>query len=82
MTDKYGWVTVQMRVRSDTHDYLTREAQESGISITQAAGVLLEHCRRENLKLGPVTVVRHPAEVIPPAGPTSRPAGGRTSRRA
>lgn len=63
-----GWFTTQLRVRTETHDYLAREAAKSGISITQAAGVLLEHCRRENLEIGPVIVTTHPAQVIQQAG--------------
>jgi hypothetical protein len=52
-----------MRVRTSTHAYLAAEAAKSGISITQAAGVILEHACREGWTIGPVVVTRPPAVV-------------------
>lgn len=64
MTDTPGWVTAQLRVRTETHDYLTAQAKQAGISITQAAGVILEHACKEGWEIGPVVVRRQPSAVV------------------
>lgn len=67
MTDnpaRPGWFTTQLRVRRETHDYLAAQASRSGISITQAAGVILGHACREGWEIGPVTVTRQPSAVV------------------
>jgi hypothetical protein len=63
MPDKPGWFTTQLRVRRDTHDYLVAQARDSGISITQAAGVILDAACRQGWQIGPVVVTRQPPAV-------------------
>lgn len=63
MTDRPGWFTTQLRVRRETHDYLAAQARESGISITQAAGVILDAACRQGWQIGPVVVTRQPPAV-------------------
>lgn len=72
MTDnpaRPGWFTTQLRVRQETHDYLAVQARSSGISITQAAGVILEYACREGWEIGPVTVTRQPSAIVTRPGP-------------
>jgi hypothetical protein len=59
--DNPGWFTTQLRVRQETHDYLVAQARRSGISITQAAGAILEHACRQGWEIGPVVVVHQPS---------------------
>jgi hypothetical protein len=70
---KTGWFTTQLRVRKDTHDYLTAQARESGISITQAAGVILDYACRQGWQIGPVTVTRQPSAVVTRPDPGEPP---------
>lgn len=64
MDDRPGWFTTQLRVRRETHDYLVAQAKAAGISITQAAGVILESACREGWEIGPVTVTRQPSSIV------------------
>jgi hypothetical protein len=59
-----GWFTTQLRVRTETHDYLVAQAKQAGISITQAAGVILEQARKEGWVIGPVIVTRQPSSIV------------------
>lgn len=74
MTDKPGWFTTQLRVRTATHDYLAGQAEQAGISITQAAGVILDCACRQGWEIGPVEVTRQPSSIVtrldtgPPTG--------------
>lgn len=68
MADSPGWVTTQFRVREGTHAYLAAQAEKAGISITQAAGLILEYARREGFDIGPVTITRQPAVIAERAG--------------
>ena len=63
MADKTGWFTTQLRVRQVTHDYLVTQAREAGISITQAAGVILDAACKQGWQIGPVVVTRQPPVV-------------------
>ena len=63
MADTPRWVTAQFRIRGETHDYLAGQAREAGISITQAAGVILDYAAREGWEIGRVIVTRQPAIV-------------------
>jgi hypothetical protein len=69
VTDKPGWFTTQLRVRQETHDYLITQARQSGISITQAAGVILDYACRQGWEIGPVVVTRQPSAVVTRPGP-------------
>ena len=62
MADK--WFTTQIRVRQATHEYLIAQAAEAGISIGQAAGVILEHAAREGWAIGRVIVTRQPSAIV------------------
>jgi len=64
MADTPGWFTTQLRVRTETHDYLITQAKQAGISITQAAGVILDDACRQDWEIGPVTVIRQPSSVV------------------
>jgi hypothetical protein len=64
MTDKTRWFTTQLRVRGETHEWLAAQARESGVSITQAAGAMLDWCCKQGLSLGPVVVTRQPSSVV------------------
>jgi hypothetical protein len=64
MADKPRWFTTQFRANQETHEYLKEQARRSGISVTQAAGVILDEARRQGWQIGPVIVTRHPAEVV------------------
>jgi hypothetical protein len=64
MTGKPRWFTTQLRVRGETHDYLAAQAKQAGISITQAAGVILEYACRQGWEIGPVMVTRQPSSVV------------------
>lgn len=48
---KEHWNTTQVRVRDGTHDYLTQQAANAGVSITQVVGVLLDYCARSGLQI-------------------------------
>ena len=63
MTDRPRWFTTQLRVRDETHDYLKAQAAASGISVTQAAGVILDAACRQGWVIGPVVVTRQPPVV-------------------
>ena len=63
MADKPRWFTTQLRVRAATHGYLAAQAKQAGISITQAAGVILDHACKEGWEIGPVVVTRQPPVV-------------------
>jgi hypothetical protein len=63
-TSRPGWFTTQLRVRQATHDYLADQAQKSGISITQAAGVILEYACEQHWQIGRVAVVRQVPAVV------------------
>jgi hypothetical protein len=62
MADK--WFTTQFRVRQATHEYLKAQARANRISVTQAAGVILDHAARQGWEIGPVTVTRQPSAVV------------------
>ena len=62
MTDK--WVTTQFRARAETHEWLAEQAKASGVSITQAAGAMLDWCCKQGLTLGPVVVTRQPGTIV------------------
>jgi len=49
-----GWFTTQLRVRGETHEYLAAQAKQAGLSITQAAGVILDYACRQGWEVGPV----------------------------
>lgn len=63
-TGKPRWFTTQLRVRTETHEYLAAQARESGISITQAAGVILDFACKEGWQIGPVVVTRQPSSIV------------------
>jgi hypothetical protein len=58
------WFTTQIRVRQATHEYLIAQARANGISIGQAAGVILEYAARQGWEIGPVTVTRQPSAIV------------------
>jgi hypothetical protein len=68
MTDTPRWVTTQLRVRGETHEYLAAQAKQAGISITQAAKVILDYACRQGWEIGPVTVTRQPSTIVTRAG--------------
>jgi hypothetical protein len=58
------WFTAQFRCRETTHTYLKDQARAAGISVTQAAGVILDAACREGWQIGPVIVTRQPSRVV------------------
>jgi hypothetical protein len=58
------WFTAQFRCREATHTYLKAQAREAGISVTQAAGIILDEACREGWEIGPVIVTRQPSRVV------------------
>jgi hypothetical protein len=63
MTDKTRWVTTQFRARGETHDWLKAQAAEAGVSVTVAAGALLDWCCKQGMTLGPLVITKQPGTV-------------------
>jgi hypothetical protein len=64
MADKPRWFTTQFRVREDTHEWLKAEAASAGISVTQAAGALIDYACKHGWQIGPVEIVRQPSAIV------------------
>jgi hypothetical protein len=72
MTDNAGWFTTQFRVRRATHAYLAAQAANAGISITQAAGAILDAACRQGVTVGPAVVIPQPQDGGEVPGGTAR----------
>lgn len=71
MTER--WVTVQSRVRLETHDYIAAMSERTGMSISRVLGVLADHACASGWTVEARVAPREDQPEQPPSGP-DRPA--------